>query len=109
MTVPQILVIDPIEDRAAMLARALQQRKHSVTVWISSQAPADLGRVEKNVDVVIVDLSRNRPSDWHNLDQIMTAVSAHSPRPMVLCLSDVYRGPAMKLEVERRGGRFTWI
>jgi hypothetical protein len=60
-------------------------------------------------EIVIVDLSRNLRSDWRNLAEAVERVQGRSCISLVLAYSSIFRGAAMKIEVERIGARFLWI
>ena len=105
-----LLLSDTDSSDAAAIVSVLARHRHTLQVATNLQeVPLSLDGRDLPYDVVIVDLSRNRPSDWQNFDNILRVARVDPPKPMVLCVSSVYRGPSMKLEVERRGGRFAWI
>jgi hypothetical protein len=60
-------------------------------------------------DVLIIDLSGDRPEEWEALDYICGLIGTYAYTPRILCLSMVYRGPRMKLKAERRGARFVYV
>jgi CheY-like chemotaxis protein len=67
-----------------------------------------LSRFEKrpvDCDVVLLDISYNRPKDWELLDVLCRLRAVDSLRPTIVCISRTYRGPQMRMEVERRGAR----
>jgi len=105
---PKILLIDPSGRFANTLVPTLERRSHAVHLATGKwDALASL----KNgpFDVVAVDLSANRASDWELLDAVRTRVVTLVPRPRLLCISDFNWGPSMKLDVEGKGGRFVLI
>ena len=105
-----LLLLDPDSPDATTVPSVLERQRHTPKVTTGLQdALLHLMNDAPRYDVVVVDLSRNRPSDWQALDELMRVSALVSPKPMVLGFSAVYHGPSMKLEVERRGGRFVWI
>lgn len=101
--------MDSNENHAEMLTRSLERHGHSVT---RCRTDRDLLRYlakhGERFEVVILDLSANRPGDWKALDQIRRLCAMHVTRPTVLCISRTYRGPRTKLDVERRGARLVY-
>lgn len=106
----RILILDFDGRRGTTLTSVLERHHHHARVAATvHEALLELTSNDSPYEVVIFDLSRNRTSDWQSLDHVI-AVTAQPPGgPMVLCVSDVYHGPAMKLEVERKGARFVWM
>lgn len=104
-----ILLLDPDEEHARALAAELKRYGHSVAIYADMQVILnDMKRDTVEVDVVIVDLTSDRPEVWEALDQIWRLTWKRAETLMVLCISRVYRGPRMKLEVERRGARMVY-
>ncbi len=100
---PRILLLDPDTTHARALALALERHRYSVAICSAKRdALNELKRDHACFDVMILDLSANRPEEWAVLDEIrqLSGLSV-----AVLCLSEIYRGPRMKLEVERKGAR----
>ena len=81
-------------------ARVLANHRDATTV---------LKNRNEEFDVLILDLSANRPDDWQTLDQICRLTATKMPPQMILCFSTVFRGARMKLEVERRGARLVYV
>jgi|GEM_PF-1827214 DNA-binding response OmpR family regulator len=105
----RILLLDSNQTHARDLALALKRHRCSVTICASRRdAIIELKRNSAGFDVVILDLSANRPEDWATFDQIQKLTWMSVPTPMIVCFSTIYRGPKMNLEVERRGARFVY-
>jgi DNA-binding NtrC family response regulator len=105
----RVLILDFDGRQGAALNAVLERHDHRGRVATTvHDALMELAKKNAHYDVVIFDLSRNRPSDWQNLDHVI-AITMRNPGPMILCVSDFYHGPAMKLEIERKGGRLVWI
>ena len=109
MIMVRILILDPDENHAGALALALTQRNFAVTMApLDEAAGAPLDQPLGEFAVIVLDLSLDRPTDWELLDSVSKLVRSEVSRPMVLCLSRVYRGPGTKLAVERRGARLVY-
>jgi CheY-like chemotaxis protein len=105
-----ILLVDLRTHVADALVPVLERLPSVVRVATRvHEAIDELQKAQQQFDVVVFDLSANQRSDWEALDAIRTTTSPGSPRQMILCISDVNWGPAMKLEVERKGGRLVFI
>ena len=105
----QVLLLDPDEAHARMLAADLKRYGHFVAICTEAQvALSDMKRQTAEIDVVIVDLSSDRIEAWDALDEILRLNWENAVPPMILCVSRVYRGPRMKLAVERRGARLVY-
>lgn len=104
----RVLLFDVNHRYEATIPPLFEQYHH--TTFVATELQEVLSRLlgeNQTYDVVIVDMSRNRDSDWQNVNAISAALRA--PKPMMLCVSDAYVGPRMKLEVENKGGRLVWI
>jgi hypothetical protein len=105
-----LLVLDPDSRDSTAIAPVLERHHHTPEVVAGLEdALRCLAKQDSPYSVVVIDLSRNRSTDWQRLDDVLRMADAASPRPMLLCFSNVYHGPAMKLKVERLGARFVWI
>lgn len=105
----RVLLIDSDEDHARALALFLERHRYAVTVCTSQGnafRPSERNCAE--FDVVILDMSANGPNDWKTFDQVRSLPRMTATRPMILCVSRVYRGPGMKLEIERKGARLVY-
>lgn len=106
----RVLTLDFDGRQGTTLTSVLERHHHHARVATTvHDALLELTKMDPPYDVVIFDLSRNRPSDWQNLDHVLTVTVQNPGGPMVLCVSDVYHGPAIKLEAERKGARLVWI
>ena len=64
---------------------------------------------DNDVDLVIVDVSAADEICQVTLDELRRWQMIHGPRPGILCVSTVYRGPNFELEIERKGGRLVYV
>lgn len=104
----KILLVDPARRFDNTLVRALEQGRHSVRVVSGIQEAISILQAIA-FEVIALDLSANRTSDWDLLDGLRAIAMKLDPRPRLLCISERNWGPAMKLDVERKGGRFVLI
>jgi CheY-like chemotaxis protein len=102
----KILVVgSETEDTKRLLARLAL---HGYTITECADSVSGLSRFDKRVtdfDVVLFDISRDRPEDWEMLDTLSALRIGAPMQPSIICASRTYRGPRMRLEVERRGAR----
>ena len=100
-----ILLVSFPTTTATRLSSFLHDVGHSVTV-----EPAQLPepRTLCNFDLVILEVSHNRIDLWRRLTIVQRYRIEHGPRPMVLCASDVYRGPRFELDIEQKGARLIY-
>jgi hypothetical protein len=103
-----LLLFGPESRDTAALGAFLNSRRHHVQIVHHARDLDALGRVQPP-DVIVVDLSLDRPVDWQNLDAALQFAHSCPPRPMVLAVCDVFRGVPMQLRVERKGARFAWL
>jgi ActR/RegA family two-component response regulator len=105
----KILLLDSDADHASAQALALKKRDHAITVALADQTkPTALREQIRHHDIVILNLSRNRSSDWTLLDWISGVVATNPGKPRVLAISSVKRGPGMKLDAEAYKARFVY-
>lgn len=104
----RILILDDDLQHASQLADALQHRRHAVTVCGVQNILVELGENKTEFEIVILDITRNRPSDWKLLDRIRELWMAAAERPDIFCVSQVYRGPAERIAIEQKGLRLVY-
>lgn len=102
-----LLNFDPI--LAPRLADSLARLGHRVTVHTGHEALSMKLRRESSFDLAILDVSESSTSVRRNLIELQTYRAGHGVRPMVLCVSRVYRGPRFELELERKGARVAYV
>jgi len=106
----RILLLSPDEPSARDLALFLEKKSHRVSVHCERRAFIDSPKQDlSSVDIVILDMSANRPDDWNALDCVCKWAGTIDSKLMTLCLSRVYRGPKFELDVERRGARLVYV
>ena len=92
-------------DTKRLLPR-LRLHGYSVTECAASlDALSSFAKSTTDFDVVLVDVTRDRPENWELLDALCALRIGVSAPPAIICTSRTYRGPRVRLEVERRGAR----
>lgn len=104
-----VLVLDGAERFVETLPRFLASHGHHPVRVFTMLAPAlDCLRSEP-IDVVVLDVSADQPTDWDMLDSLRTAAQTTNPAARMICVSDKYRGAALRLVVEDRGARLVYV
>jgi DNA-binding response OmpR family regulator len=68
---PRILVFDQDVAHAEALAIELKRHNHSITACTTyEELRTELDNARPGFDIVILDVSHNRPEDWNTLDRI---------------------------------------
>ena len=97
------------ERRLSALRQALvERRNYAVHVATTNEKTENLLR-SASFDVVVMDISSNKRSDWDALSRIRLETVNAARKPMILCISATDLGPEARLAVERKGGRFVLI
>lgn len=105
-----LLLIDSDSKICRELTVFLQRWKHRVAVQSNeAAAAAELIRNGRDYDIVLIDMSRNRPQDWAILNRIQKLHLGNSWTHKTLCFSTAYWGPAMQLAIERLGARLVYV
>jgi DNA-binding response OmpR family regulator len=106
----KILLANFDEQAGISLAAFLRNEHHDVYVALEDQAFSQLlGRYGTATDLVILDVSSRKKHSYDLLAQIASRRVQHGPRPMILCISRVYRGPQFELDLERKGARVVYV
>lgn len=100
-----LLNFDPAAAKA--VDALLRGKGHHVTVEASdhSQIASDLHRF----DVVMIDMSLDNAAGHAYVTAVRNHRAEHGPRPMLLCISRIYRGPRFALDLERKGARVVYV
>lgn len=101
-------MIDPIASHARRLERVLEERDHRVTLTMPEPLPGELGPILMHFDVVIVNMTLNRPEDWDLLRRLCQWKPMEYLRLGILAVCSVYQGPQPKLRAERLGCRWVY-
>lgn len=109
MTV-QLLLVRFDNASEGRLTELLRQRGYRVSAYSREESLLEcLSRFGREIDLVILDVSGNDPEVRNYLAEIVRYRAQHGHRPMVLCVSRVYRGPQFELELERKGARVVYV
>ena len=100
----KILLVNFNEEQGSRLAAFLGTQRHKA--WVGSFSAE---HCVSEIDLVIVDASQREKSALELVTEIAGYRTQYGPRPLVLCLSRVYRGPQFELEIERKGVRFLYV
>jgi DNA-binding response OmpR family regulator len=99
----RILIIN--SDKAEALAYALKNHQHSVDIFIWSEASRkNLTKIIGDFDIVILYLNLDSSNELNVFKEIRKCCGFEI-FPTILCVARVYRGPWLRLEIERKGGR----
>jgi DNA-binding NtrC family response regulator len=104
-----ILLVNFAGEQGARLAAFLRNERHEVSVAYGNPQFSEMIRQYGTTDLVILDVSFREGSTRNLLGQIVSHRVQAGPRPMLLCVSRVYRGPQFELELERKGARLVYI
>lgn len=105
----QILFFDPHEEDAMELARRLKAKHHTVTSCTKAKELIQhLKCHAASFDVVILDVSA-QTLDLQILNGVNCMVLKAGQAPAVVCVSRVYKGPQMQLQIERKGARLVYV
>src|SRR5690349_2171924 len=106
----RILLVNFDEASEGRLTEILRQRGHRVSTYTSEEPLAEhLSKPRGDVDLIVLDASGNDRVVHDQLDEIRQYRAQHGHRPTVLCVSRVYRGPQVELELERKGARVVYV
>jgi hypothetical protein len=100
----KILLLNFDDDFGSRLAAFLRNEHHDILPsCISSNC------TQNSADLVIIDVSQREKVFERLLKEIVTFRAQHGPRPMILCISHVYRGPRFQLDLEQKGARLLYV
>lgn len=105
------IVLVKFDPRSAItVAQLFRGRRHRVMVCDADQSLAPvLKRRDTSPDLVVLDVSTDDQNTRKYLEEIKRFRAQHGPRPMLLCVSGIYRGPRFELELEKRGARLVYV
>jgi DNA-binding response OmpR family regulator len=102
----RILIID--SDKAEALAYALKNHQHSVAIFNWSGASRrNLTKIIGDFDIVILYLDLDSSNELNLFKEIRKCCGLEIS-PTILCVARVYRGPWLRLQIERKGGRIIY-
>jgi DNA-binding response OmpR family regulator len=106
---PRILLVNFDEEQARRMAAFLRTERQQVCVAPATENVSQTVRRICGIDLVILDASHREKYARDLLNGIASYRARNGPRPMVLCISRVYRGPRFQLDVERKGARLIYV
>ena len=105
----KVMLLDEHREDATPLALALDVAGYAVRVTkTAEELLALLETPQSDIEIVIVRSSLSRPEDWNLLDHLCRLSGSDTPAPAILYVAPAYRGPRIRLEVERRGARLVY-
>lgn len=105
-----ILLIRIQPDLFGALTELLEHKGHRVQICEGAQQiTSRFNSREHSPDLAIIDVTVNDRESRMCLMQIKIIRARYGPRPALLCISKVYRGPQFELELERKGARIAYV
>ncbi len=106
----KILLVNFDEERATRLAGFLRTERYEVCINSETEKFSQMLKWHVcGIDLVILDASHREKYVRDLLTEIASYRARNGARPMVLCISRVYRGPRFRLDLERKGARFLYV
>ena len=106
----KILLVNFDEELRKRLAGFLRAERHETFVGGEGEClPAILQRSGGAIDLFILDVSCREKYVRELLAEVISHRAKSGPRPMVLCISRIYRGPRFALDLEMKGARFLYV
>ena len=91
----KILLIDPDETHARELGNFLERQRFSVRVCNrETEGMNELGRNDAHFDVLILEMTRDRPEVWEVFSQVRRRMG-DQVAPCLICTCRGYRGPQL--------------
>src|SRR5580700_900983 len=101
----RLILLEVDETASDELVIDLESRTLVTRSTMGSSGVARVEAENPGFDILLLDMSFDRPVDWDTLDRVHRFVVMHAPQSQILCFSRVYRGARMKLRAERKGAR----
>jgi hypothetical protein len=108
MIVAEILLVKFDQVTEGRLAELFGCRGHHATTYSGDQPLSRLLR-RHGFDLVILDVSCDCAITRKHVGVVSASREQNGLRPMLLCVSRVYRGPQFELELERAGARVVYV
>ena len=106
----RILLLNFDEASEGRLTEIFRQKGYRVSTYAREEPLAEhLSKRSDDVDLIVLDASGNDRAIHDQLGEIRRYRVQHGHRPMVLCVSRIYRGPQVELELERKGARVVYV
>ncbi len=104
-----ILLTNFDEPSAHRLADLLTRRGHRVNKCSTFDGVQFLEASDHDLDLIILDVSHDDRETQNQLAEIRHYRAQHGPRPMLLCVSRLYRGARFQLDLESKGARVVYV
>src|SRR5258708_7322275 len=106
----RILLVNFDEASEGLLTEIFRQKGHRISTYACEEPLAEhLSKLSDDVDLIVLDASGNERVIHNQLGEIRRYRAQHGHRPTVLCVSLVYRGAQVELELERKGARVVYV
>jgi hypothetical protein len=106
----RILLVNFGEASEGRLTEILRQKGYRVSTYACEEPLAEhLSKLSDDIDLIVLDASGNDRVVHDQLGEIRLYRAQHGHRPTVLCVSRIYRGPQIELELERKGARVVYV
>jgi DNA-binding response OmpR family regulator len=106
----KILLVNFDVELGTRLSAFLRAERHELCAVLECGHFAEmLKRCPVPIDLVILDVSLGEKYVRDLLSEISSYRVRNGPRPAILCISRVYRGPHFALDLERKGARLLYV
>ena len=106
----RVLLVKFDETFEGQVTEILRRKGLLVSTYRRGERLAErLAKMDQEVDLVILDVSHEDQDTQDRFAEILRYRAQHGPKPMLLCVSRVYRGPRFELEFERKGARVVYV
>jgi len=98
------------EENGGRLAAFLRAQRHETYMARDEHSFVEMKRRSGlSPDLVIMDASAHEDRVRRLANELGKYRIQHGPKPMILCISRVYRGPRFEIELERKGIRLLYV
>jgi DNA-binding response OmpR family regulator len=104
-----ILLIDPNENHARELGDFLERQRFSVQICKhGTDGVNELRRKGTQFDIVIIEMTGDCRKAWEVFGHIRRHMGSKATTPGLICTCRGYRGPQMRMRVERLGAKLIY-
>jgi DNA-binding response OmpR family regulator len=105
----RILLIDSDQNHASALRLFLERQRYSVShCACRTDVVNELLRNASAFDFVVLDLTGERREAWEAFERLRRLTKFNWEKPDLICLCRGYRGPQLRMRVERLGARLVY-
>jgi len=105
----KILLANFAEAPIARLTELFRKRGHYVLVLGDGQSISEALGATDDTDLIILDVSNDDVGVRQRLAEVSRCRKRRGIRPMLLCVSTVYRGARFELDIEHQGARLVYV